>query len=142
MLRATPAVLVLCLAFCSLAAFACDEHRIDCNKAYSTYEINQCAAMELDKAKQQLAYYLETALEHHSDDTELVAAIQVAQQDWERYANAHCQAVYTQWRDGTIRGVMALSCMTQQTHARTHELWQRFLTFMDSTPAVLPEPGA
>lgn len=132
---------ILWLGLCSLAAFACEEHRIDCDKAYSTYDINQCAAMELDKAKQQLTDYLGTALEHHRDDAELVAAIQSAQQDWERYANAHCQAVYTQWRDGTIRGVMALSCMTELTQQRTHELWQRFLTFMDSTPAVLPEPG-
>ncbi|MCC5825164.1 lysozyme inhibitor LprI family protein [Alkalimonas sp.] len=133
--------LVLCLACCSLAAFSCEEHRIDCNKAYSTYDINQCAAMELDKARQQLTDYLETVLEHRRDDAELVAAIQAAQQDWERYASAHCQAVYTQWRDGTIRTAMALSCMTELTQQRTHELWQRFLTFMDSTPAVLPEPG-
>lgn len=133
--------LVWWFGLCSLAVFACEEHRIDCDKAYTTFEINQCAAMELDKANQQLAYYLDTALEHNSDDAELVEAIKAAQQDWERYANTHCQAVYTQWRDGTIRGAMALSCMTQQTQGRTHEIWQRFLTFMDSTAAVLPEPG-
>ncbi|MDE0552455.1 hypothetical protein OU793_24315, partial [Vibrio sp. VP6] len=57
------------------------------------------------------------------------------------YMSSHCDSVYTQWRDGTIRGVMAISCKTKLTKQRTHELWENFLTYMDSTPPVLPEPS-
>ena len=50
-------------------------------------------------------------------------------------------SVYTQWRDGAIRGIMAISCKTKLTKQRTHDLWENFLTYMDSTPPVLPEPS-
>jgi uncharacterized protein YecT (DUF1311 family) len=113
---------------------------IDCQNARTTIEINQCAAIELESAQTQLAEYLQASFEHHADDPELVAAIKTAQKDWQAYMTSHCDAVYTQWRDGTIRGVMSLSCKTQLTQQRTHEVWANFLTYMDSTPPVLPEP--
>lgn len=113
---------------------------IDCQNARTTIDINQCAAIELESAQAQLAEYLQASFEHHADDPELVAAIKAAQKDWQAYLAAHCDAVYTQWRDGTIRGVMSLSCKTQLTQQRTYEVWANFLTYMDSTPPVLPEP--
>ncbi|TOB51174.1 lysozyme inhibitor LprI family protein, partial [Vibrio parahaemolyticus] len=85
--------------------------------------------------------YLNTSFEHNSHDPELTAAIKLAQQDWQAYMSSHCDSVYTQWRDGTIRGIMAISCKTKLTKQRTHELWENFLTYMDSTPPVLPEPS-
>ncbi len=113
---------------------------VDCQNARTTIEINQCAAIELESAQAQLAEYLQASVEHHADDSELVAAIKTAQKDWQAYITSHCDAVYTQWRDGTIRGVMSLSCKTQLTQQRTHEIWANFLTYMDNSPAVLPEP--
>ncbi|WP_404972904.1 lysozyme inhibitor LprI family protein [Vibrio campbellii] len=131
---------IVALASLSFMAFA-QEEAIDCNNAVSTLEINQCAAIELEAAQKQLNKYLETSLEHNSYDPELIKAIQVAQKDWQAYVTSHCDSVYTQWREGTIRGVMAISCKTQLTQQRTHEIWQNFLTYMDSTPPVLPEPN-
>lgn len=113
---------------------------IDCQNARTTIDINQCAAIELESAQAQLAEYLQASFEHHADDPELVAAIKAAQKDWQAYLAAHCDAVYTQWRDGTIRGVMSLSCKTQLTQQRTHEIWANFLTYMDQSTPVLPEP--
>ena len=131
---------IVALASLSSMAFA-QEEAIDCNNAVSTLEINQCAAIELEAAQKQLNKYLETSLEHNSYDPELIKAIQVAQKDWQAYMMSHCDSVYTKWREGTIRGVMAISCKTQLTQQRTHEIWQNFLTYMDSTPPVLPEPN-
>lgn len=113
---------------------------IDCENARTTLEINDCAAAELASAQAKLDEYLQASFKRHEDDPELVAAIKTAQDDWQAYLTSHCGAIYTQWRDGSIRGVMTLSCKTQLTKQRTHQIWADFLTYMDSTPPALPEP--
>ncbi|WP_083835117.1 lysozyme inhibitor LprI family protein [Alishewanella jeotgali] len=60
--------------------------------------------------------------------------------NWQAYRLSHCNSVYMQWRDGSIRGVMAFSCKTQLTKQRSHDIWKNFLSYMDGTPAILPEP--
>lgn len=129
-------VLLTCLP---LLASASDDV-IDCENAMNTIEINQCAAIELESAQAELDKYLAASFEHNAYDAELVASIKKAQESWQAYMSAHCSSVYTQWRDGSIRGIMALSCKTTLTKQRTHEVWANFLTYMDSTPPVLPEP--
>ncbi|PHX03848.1 lysozyme inhibitor LprI family protein [Vibrio splendidus] len=129
-------VLLTCLP---LLASASDD-AIDCENAMNTLEINQCAAIELESAQAELDKYLAASFEHNAYDAELVASIKKAQESWQAYMTAHCDSVYTQWRDGSIRGIMALSCKTTLTKQRTHEVWANFLTYMDSTPPVLPEP--
>ncbi|EGR3406700.1 lysozyme inhibitor LprI family protein [Vibrio antiquarius] len=133
----------LLLALSSLAftvVVNAEDTAIDCDNALNTLQINQCASIELESAKTELLNYLEASFKHNSNDPELVKAIKVAQNDWQAYMSAHCDSVYTQWREGTIRGVMAISCETKLTKQRTHEIWANFLTYMDSTPPVLPEP--
>ncbi len=131
--------LVLVLVLFAFSASA-TEQKIDCDNAYTTIDINRCAAMDLGLAQAEMKKYLEASLKHNENDLELVEAINSAQKDWEKYYSSHCDSVYTQWREGTIRGVMALSCKTKLTKQRAHELWENFLTYMDSTPPVLPEP--
>ncbi|CDT79987.1 conserved exported hypothetical protein [Vibrio coralliirubri] len=130
------ALIAVCFSFSALA----DEGIVDCENAMNTIEINQCAAIELESAQAELDKYLAASFEHNAYDAELVASIKKAQESWQAYMTAHCDSVYTQWRDGSIRGVMALSCKTSLTKQRTHEVWTNFLTYMDSTPPVLPEP--
>jgi len=117
-----------------------DDKAPDCDNAMTTLDINHCAAMELASAQAELSQYVEVSVMHHADDPEMVAAIEASQQAWQVYVTAHCDAVYTQWRDGSIRGVMALTCETELTQQRTHTVWESFLTYMDSTSPVLPEP--
>ncbi len=130
---------VFALAYFSCFVFA-DERMVDCDNAMNTLEINHCASIELESAQTELDKYLEASFEHNAHDAELVKSIKSAQETWQAYMTAHCDSVYTQWRDGSIRGLMALSCKTKLTKQRTHEVWENFLTYMDSTPAVLPEP--
>lgn len=113
---------------------------VDCEKAMTTIEINQCAKLELESAQDTLNQYYQASLKRHQEDKELVSAIETSQADWQTYMESQCGAVFTQWRDGTIRGVVTLSCKTTLTKQRTHQLWQYFLTYMDSTPPILPEP--
>lgn len=128
----------LILAFATLPTFASDTAQ-DCENAMSTMEINQCAQLELETAEAEMHRYLVAALNRHEADATLVESIQQAQELWEGYRQAHCDAVYTQWRDGTIRGVMSLSCKKQLTQARTHTLWESFLVTMEGE-SLLPEP--
>lgn len=113
---------------------------VDCNKAINTIEINYCAGLVLENAELEMNAYLTKSKERNSDDSELIKSIDLAQTAWTSYAEAHCDSIYTQWREGTIRGVMYLSCKIKITKLRTHEIWANFLTYMDSTPPVLPEP--
>ena len=136
MKRLISALISVCFSFSALAG----ENVVDCENAMTTLDINHCATIELESAQVELEQYLEASFEHNAYDEELVTSIRAAQESWLAYMSAHCDSVYTQWRDGTIRGVMALSCKIRLTKQRTHEVWANFLTYMDSTPAVLPEP--
>lgn len=124
------------LSFNALA----EEASIDCNHATTTVDINQCAAIELKSEQAKLDKYLKASFEHNSHDPKLVAAIKLAQQGWQAYMSSHCGSLYTQWRTGTIREIIAINCKTELTQQRTYELWEHFLTYMDSTPPVLPDP--
>ncbi|OED82690.1 lysozyme inhibitor LprI family protein [Vibrio crassostreae] len=136
MTKLISALIAVCFSFSALAY----EGVVDCENAMNTIEINHCAAIELESAQAELDKYLAASFEHNAYDAELVASIKKAQESWQAYMTAHCDSVYTQWREGSIRGVMALSCKMTLTKQRTHEVWVNFLTYMDSTPPVLPEP--
>ena len=130
---------LIILIFSIYSTFAVSND-IDCNKVITTIDINYCAGVELRKAELEMSSYLTKSIEHNSYDPELIKSIDVAQKAWSLYAEAHCDSIYTMWREGTIRGVMHLNCKTKITKLRTHEIWINFLTYMDSTPPVLPEP--
>lgn len=132
--------IVIALLGLSFMVMAEDSGPLDCDNAFSTPELNQCAYIELEAAQAELTQYLQTSFEHNAHDPELVEAIKTAQSDWRTYRASHCDSIYTQWRQGTIRGSMAISCKTNLTKQRTHELWANFLTSMDSPESVLPEP--
>ncbi|KNH12972.1 MULTISPECIES: lysozyme inhibitor LprI family protein [Vibrio] len=134
-------VLSVVLLTCVPLLVSASDDAIDCENAMTTLEINQCASISLESAQLELDQYLEASFKHNAYDEELVNSIKVAQDSWQAYMTAHCDSVYTQWRDGSIRGLMALSCKTELTKKRTHEVWGNFLTYMDSTPPVLPEPN-
>ena len=129
--------IVLALSLYSMFAMG-DE--LDCDKAITTPDINYCAGVELTKAELEMKTYLTKSKAHNHYDPELLESIDIAQKAWALYAKAHCDSIYTMWREGSIRGVMSLNCKTKVTTARTHEIWENFLTYMDSSPPVLPEP--
>ena len=122
------------------SALAQDVDDVDCNDAMTTLDINYCAAQEGEIADKQMRRYLIASYTQYNDSPEIVEAIKASQLAWKDYANSNCQAVYESWRTGTIRGLMSISCHTRMKKERTHDLWLNYLTFMDSTPPILPEP--
>ena len=111
-------------------------------KGSTTPDVNACLSLSLNRSKARLDKYTEAALRRYGEDGEAPVrlGIQAAQDAFEAYRSIECAAVYENWKDGTIRGAMSLSCETRLTDARTHDVWQDWLRYMDSTPPVLPEP--
>ena len=127
-------------ALVASATPAAAERPVRCPDAATTLEMNACLGEELAAAKAEQRRYLDAATDRAADRGELVAAIMQSQAAFETYRKAECDAVYENWKDGTIRGAMALSCRIALTRSRTHGIWGNWLTYMDSTPPVLPEP--
>lgn len=121
----------------------------DCAQAMTTLEINACAMADLEAETARMELYLEaararTAEMDQSPDfaqpADQVRYLAEAQAAWEIYASAVCDGVYDQWKEGAIRTVMAIDCRIRLTRERTHTIWRHQLSYVDSTPPVLPEP--
>ena len=132
-----------------------DGSRVDCTDGGDTsFAMNMCASAELEKLEEKMDRYWQAARQRFSDgsvdsaynkdsDEEKTAALarfDAAQAEWKSYSTSHCQSVYYEWEDGTIRGQMYLGCKIAMTQKRTWEIWSTWLTYADSTPALLPEP--
>jgi uncharacterized protein YecT (DUF1311 family) len=130
------------ILFVMALAVAPPPAKVDPCKESTTLDVNACLSQSLDRSKARLDKYKEAALRRCGDDNQsaLRIGIQAAQDAFEAYRSIECAAVYENWKDGTIRGAMSLSCETRLTDARTHDIWQDWLQYMDSTPPVLPEP--
>lgn len=113
---------------------------IDCEVAYTTLEINHCAEQSLQAATEQMDSYLAAVIKTLAADTQSIAALEQSQASWRKYMTDYCGVIYSLWRDGSIRVVMALSCRENLTRQRSHQLWQDFLDSDAANAAVLPEP--
>ena len=111
-----------------------------CANAFTTVDMNECLAGLMAKADERRVRYLNAALERHKDRPELTAKISTADAAFTAYRDSECGAVYENWKEGTIRGIMSLTCRTDMTDKRTKTVWENWLTYADSTPPVLPEP--
>lgn len=116
-----------------------------CREATTTVEMNQCMTARLDALdKTMQRYYMQaiTRIKQSGEENHAqVARIDQAQTAWKHYRDSECDAVYQTWRDGTIRGAMALSCKITLTQARIHTLWQNWIAPVDDSPPDLPEPN-
>jgi uncharacterized protein YecT (DUF1311 family) len=115
----------------------------------STQEVDACLQAQLDRADADLARYVAAARkrireDHGKDATALEASTLLdfdkAETAWAAYVKAECGAVYDNWSSGTIRTSMELTCALDLTRRHTHTVWSNWLTYMDSTPPILPEP--
>jgi uncharacterized protein YecT (DUF1311 family) len=113
---------------------------IDCENAMTTYEMNVCASREMEAADTELDTYLTKAKQKYSEEKTIVELLVKSQEAWLAYRKVYCEGIYEMWSSGTIRGVMYGGCMVQLTKQRTHQIWEDYLTYMDSTPPLLPEP--
>ena len=126
-----------------------------CPDAATTLEMNACFAEKLSQADARRKQYFaaaiareEESIEASQDDasaqtmapSETIAQMRASKAAFEVYRDAECGAVWETWKTGTIRGVMSLTCRIAMTDERTRTIWSNWLTYIDSTPPVLPEP--
>ena len=101
-----------------------------CKTQDNTIEINECGKIELAKKDKELnaayqALIKRLAPSDKSDDTnytEIKKQLVEAQRNWIKYRDADCSAKYTLYEQGTIRGIVHLSCLKAKTEQRTKEL--------------------
>jgi uncharacterized protein YecT (DUF1311 family) len=110
-----------------------------CNGS-STYEMNRCSAGKLERANKRLNEYIAAAKTRYEEQAAVVLGIDASEAAFEAYRDIECSTVLENWKDGTIRGVMTLSCKLMLTNERTETVWANWLQYMDDTPPVLPEP--
>lgn len=121
-----------------------------CVRDGSTPEINACLADDLAVETARMERYLAAAQDRSREADELPRSwggpsaqrgyLASAQAAWTAYARIVCEGVDDSFKGGTIHTAMFLGCMIDMTHARTRVIWRNHLTYMDSTPPVLPEP--
>lgn len=134
-----PFITLLLLFFAMASAYAATD-KVDCAQAVTTYDTEVCSRKEAAAAEVMLDKYLAAARERYQGAESVLTALEQAQQSWLIYRQDHCLATYALWEGGSIRGIMMNHCLRQQTLQRTWQVWSTYLTFMDSTPPLLPEP--
>ena len=109
----------------------------------TTPEVNACQKSRFDQADADLNRYYKAALKRLQKDNEQKVAqgLVQAQRAWISYRDAECGAVFDNWIGGTIRVSMEFDCQTRLTRLRSYDIWKNWLTFMDSTPPILPRPA-
>lgn len=116
------------------------EELVDCDKPWTTRKVNQCMSIDLKNASILMEKYLSKGKERFADDHVVLQSISEAQNAWKEYKKQHCSALYDIWRKGSIKDSMSIGCSIELTYQRTFDIWKSLLTYVDSTPPVLPEP--
>ena len=120
--RSTITRSLACLALLGWAGAAA---ALDCSKAMTTPDMNECAAIDQKKADARLNQVYQRVLKSLEPDAggaETKKKLVEAQRAWVKFRDADCAAVYQQHIDGTIRNVMHHGCMRARTEQRIKEL--------------------
>ena len=113
---------------------------VHCPDAMTTPDLNECFAQALERAESRQARYVAAALERFEGNADVAAGIRQSEEAFAAYRDTECGNIFQKFIDGTIRGSMALGCRIAMTDRRTHTVWSNWLTCMDSTAPILPEP--
>jgi uncharacterized protein YecT (DUF1311 family) len=104
---------------------------LDCNKAVSTPDINECARINQEKTEKLLNEVYRRVLKQieeinknpeNESQKDFKKNFIEAQRLWVKFREADCNNVYTYWSGGTIRGVMFSGCMQARAEQRIKEL--------------------
>lgn len=122
------ALLFLALLLASLAN-AEEAADLDCENALTTRDMEQCIAIESDKAEaalnqtyQRLVKQLTHPDTEHENYTEYRKKLLDAQRAWIKFRDADCDALYALNSSGSMRNIVYLSCKQQRAEQRTKEL--------------------
>jgi uncharacterized protein YecT (DUF1311 family) len=106
----------------------------------STIDREHCKHWKMKESEREMNNYLSAAQKRYSDDKKFISLLQKSQAMWIKYSESECLTYEHQWSGGSISTYMYLECKLHMTKQRTYRIWDNYLTFMDSTPPLLPEP--
>ncbi|SFV70209.1 hypothetical protein MNB_SV-3-766 [hydrothermal vent metagenome] len=92
-----------------------------------------CQKLEIEASKKMLNKYFNRSIERYGEDKKMIAYMKKSQKVWESYMDAECSALYRTIGGGTIQGIVGGNCIIDMTKRRTHEIWENYLTYGDST---------
>ena len=109
-------LLKLSLLFLALPTFA----RAQCEKKETTIDLVDCWNAELKKADTELNRVYQAALKKQQPPD--AVKLRQAQRTWIGYRDAHCAAVSSLYKGGTIEPVILAHCRLTLTQQRTKEI--------------------
>jgi len=126
------------------------EEPFTCVRDGSNPEIKVCAGADMERETARMQRYIEaaTARAREGDAVSVrygprsrqEAYLSESQAAWAAYTEVRCAGVFEETSGGTMGGLGYMWCVTTMTRQRTHDIWDDYLTYWDSTPPVLPEP--
>ena len=127
-------------AMCLLSPMAASAKNDVCDNPVNDAADMECLAAEIGKADAKLALYLAAANKRVAMDATIRLNLDTAQNAWQAYREAQCGDVYTYWGQASYRHRASARCTLELTQQRTADIWSAYLTFVDSTPPILPKP--
>jgi uncharacterized protein YecT (DUF1311 family) len=129
------------------------EDSVDCsNDDLANMDMIVCNSIELREAEAELDRYLkasrdtlvaqiqfEKQIEPKSEADKALVAFDSAQSDWKRFVQNKCRSE-SAYFGGSDMANQNLHCYLTETKYRTLMLWQRWLTYRDTTPPKIPRP--
>lgn len=104
-------------------------YALDCAKAETTLEINDCAQQKqeaverkLNTVYRQMLKQIDEVSAENPDKKDLRKQFVQAQRLWISFREADCKAMYTYWMDGSIRNLRYLGCMQDHAEQRIKEM--------------------
>jgi uncharacterized protein YecT (DUF1311 family) len=129
------ATMIIAASLATTHKVSAGQPRINCAKAYTTYEMNMCADRDYRSADAKLnraykdaqAQTRDRDLEKPYSSKEWKASLRSSQRDWIKHRDSDCKGLVPQeWSGGSGTTVAVLSCMTDKTVVRTNELKSRY----------------
>ena len=110
-----------------------------------TISMAQCMDGKIERATAQLKHYRAVAFIRFHDegathDPATAKALENAAVVADAFRATYCDAVYQKWIEGSIRYAMHQGCTLRMINRETQDIWRDFLTYVDSTPPLLPKP--
>ena len=108
----------------------------------TTIDVNECLNDRLARSDAVLSRYYKLALSRIGRENGNKAAREFvkAERSWIAYRDSECTSAFDRY-GGTIRVSVELDCRIRLTTLRTYAIWRDWLTYPDSTRALLPRPN-
>lgn len=106
-----------------LVAAASSAHALDCANAVTTADMRQCAALEQQRAEEQLNQQYRRIIARLGNAGSKQALIE-AQRLWIKFRAADCKAAAARYQGGSLAPVIQAGCMSTHATARIQQLEQ------------------